>query len=269
MKMVCYCADDYALNNQISDAVCMLLQKNAIQATSCMTQSPFWNEHANKLLQLQNESIHLFEIGLHVNFTHTFDSRENLHFSLSELMQKAWLRTLNQKEIKYSIEQQWNLFTETMGKAPDFIDGHQHVHQFPVIRDVLFSFLKEKNFKGWIRNLNHTISVPKYKFKNKVLEFLGADATYKLGQKNHISSNPYFSGIYDFNHTNYAELTRLWLNKAQNKTLIMCHPATHQSNQSDEIQNARVHEYQYLNSDQFIQDCQDFNIQLKPMGTML
>ena len=49
----------------------------------------------------------------------------------------------------------------------------------------------------------------------------------------------------------------------------MCHPATHQSNQSDEIQNARVHEYQYLNSDQFIQDCQDFNIQLKPMGTML
>lgn len=39
MKMVCYCADDYALNDQISRAVRTLLQKNAIQATSCMTQS--------------------------------------------------------------------------------------------------------------------------------------------------------------------------------------------------------------------------------------
>ena len=55
---------------------------------------------------------------------------------------------------------------------------------------------------------------------------------------------------------------------AQDKTLIMCHPATALPHEFDEIQTARIHEYQYLNSEQFIQDCQKFGIQLKTMGAM-
>ena len=55
MKMICYCADDYALNSQISHAVRTLLQKNAIQATSCMAQSPIWKEQSHELLKLKTE----------------------------------------------------------------------------------------------------------------------------------------------------------------------------------------------------------------------
>mgnify|MGYP000073246266 CR=1 FL=1 len=32
---------------------------------------------------------------------------------------------------------QWARFCEALGRAPRFVDGHQHVHQFPVIRDAL------------------------------------------------------------------------------------------------------------------------------------
>ena len=267
--MICYCADDYALNSQISHAVRTLLQKDAIQATSCMTQSPIWKEQSLELLKLKTEINHAFEIGLHLNFTHAFNCDKFLYYSLSELIFKSWSKSLNKKQIRDSIKQQWQLFVNEMGTQPDFIDGHQHIHQFPVIRDILFEFLKEQNFKGWIRNLNHIIPAKKYQFKSKILKQLGAQMTYRLGQKNHIASNPYFAGIYDFNQDNYASLSHEWMQAAPHGTLIMCHPASAVSEEFDEIQNARLHEYQYLNSEQFIQDCTTFDIQRQPMGAML
>lgn len=268
MKMVCYCADDYALNDQISHAVRTLLYKNAIQATSCMTQSPIWKEQALLLLELRAQIDHPVELGLHLNFTNAFTS-ETIHFPLSTLMLKAWMRSLDRDKIKQSISQQWDLFIDAIGASPDFIDGHQHIHQFPVIREILVEFLKEKNFKGWIRNLNKTISAKNYQFKSQCLEFLGAHTTYTLIQKNHFLNNPYFSGIYDFKQVNYRVLMQEWLSKAQDKTLVMCHPASDLPNEFDEIQAARIQEFEYLNSDQFLEDCQKFKIQLKPMGAML
>ncbi len=269
MKMICFCADDYALNDQISDAIRILLQKNVIQATSCMTQSPIWQEQAKKLLHLQSGIDHTIEIGLHLNFTHAFNTDENLYYPLSTLMLKAWIRNLDREKIKQSLVEQWDFFIDAIGAAPNFIDGHQHIHQFPVIREILLEFLKEKNFNGWIRNLNQTISSKNYRFKNQCLEYLGAHTTHTLIQKNHFLSNPYFSGIYDFKHDHYAELIREWFSAIQDKTLIMCHPASNLPQKFEAIQTARVHEFAYLNSAQFFHDCQNFNIQLAPMGAML
>lgn len=184
-------------------------------------------------------------------------------------MLKAWMRNLDQGKIKQSIAQQWDLFIDAIGTPPDFVDGHQHIHQFPVIRETLLEFLKEKNFKGWVRSLNQTISARKYQFKSQCLEYLGAHTTHNLIQKNHFLSNPYFSGIYDFKHDHYSDLMHEWLNAIHDKTLIMCHPAADLPREFDEIQTARVQEFEYLNSNQFFQDCQKFNIQLKPMGAML
>ena len=42
-----------------------------------------------------------------------------------------------------------------MGFLPDFIDGHHHVHQLPIIRSKLIEIIKKKYFKKndslWIR----------------------------------------------------------------------------------------------------------------------
>ncbi len=42
MARYSYCADDFAMNAEISDAIIQLIEQGALQATSCMTQSDLW-----------------------------------------------------------------------------------------------------------------------------------------------------------------------------------------------------------------------------------
>ncbi|ENW80612.1 hypothetical protein F909_01898 [Acinetobacter sp. ANC 3929] len=264
MAKVCYCADDFAMNSEISDAILLLIKTGALHATSCMTQAEQWPIAAKQLKPISNN----VDIGLHLNFTHRFSSATPT-FSLPILMFKAWSRQLDSKLIQQSIEQQWNAFVEAMGKQPDFIDGHQHIHQFPIIRDVLISFLKQQNFQGWIRNLQHPITAPHYLIKTRLLSALGASTLATICQQQKIRQNRYFAGIYNFESNNYPHLNQQWLQQAQDNLLIMCHPATQAIDQHDPISAARVQEFHYLNSAQFHSDCQRYHITLSPMDTLL
>ncbi|WP_253205290.1 ChbG/HpnK family deacetylase, partial [Acinetobacter baumannii] len=85
MAKVCYCADDFAMNAEISDAIIQLIEQGALQATSCMTQSDLWETAAAKLKPFSDR----VDIGLHLNLTHTFASG-NLVFPLPMLIVRAW-----------------------------------------------------------------------------------------------------------------------------------------------------------------------------------
>ncbi|MGH6819841.1 MAG: ChbG/HpnK family deacetylase, partial [Methylocella sp.] len=50
-----------------------------------------------------------------------------------------------------SFSTQWSRFIEYFGRAPDFIDGHHHIHLLQAPRRALFRLVREKGFKGWLR----------------------------------------------------------------------------------------------------------------------
>ncbi|WP_410210699.1 ChbG/HpnK family deacetylase [Aquirhabdus sp.] len=284
MANIVFCADDYALNTPISQAIVNLITHDRLQATSCMTQAPDWSIHGTTLRELQLSKPQA-QIGLHFNLTHDF-SDGMLFLPLGQLMQKAWLRTLSRSQVEQTLIYQWQRFIDIMGRAPDFVDGHQHVHQFPVIRDVLMNFLVAQNFTGWIRSLSDAVITPRFWFKSKMLQFLGAQALTRLSETVSIPQNQKFAGIYDFSETTpYSTLAQFWLDHANStkpiqiptrksridpSLLIMCHPAVDASDLSDSIAAARVREYQYLSSDQFLKDCIDRHITLAatPSGAL-
>lgn len=264
MTKVCYCADDFSMSPEISSAILDLIEKHRLHATSCMTQSHLWKSDAQRLMKFLEH----IECGLHLNFTHFFDA-DTPSFSLPKLMFLAWSKQLDAAAIRQNIETQWNHFIEATGKTPDFVDGHQHVHQFPVIRDVLVEFLNQQRFDGWVRNLDHPLSISPYRLKTFMLRHLGAAQLNRSCQTHHIQQNRYFAGIYDFKFSNYAALNQQWLQKAQDGLLVMCHPSLLHSSIQDPIHSARVAEYQYLQSNQFEQDCHKFNIQRSKIGAIL
>ncbi len=286
MTHVVFCADDYALNTPISQAIVHLIENDRLQATSCMTQSTDWPTHGT-LLRKTHLTKPQIQIGLHFNLTHDF-ADGMLYLPLGQLMQKAWLRTLSKSQVEQTLAYQWQRFIDVMGRAPDFVDGHQHIHQFPVIRELLINFLVAQNFTGWVRSLNHTVITPGFWFKSKMLQLLGARALSQISKNVQIHQNQKFAGIYDFSEAlSYPTLAQAWLDHAASQNhddtlpmdvthsidhtlLIMCHPAVDLSDQNDSIAAARVREYRYLSSDQFLKDCADRHIKLTttPSGAL-
>lgn len=265
VKKVCFCADDFALNTSISYAILKLLAMHRLNAVSCMTQSPDWDIWGPQLLVYKND----VDIGLHFNLTHYFPYVNQVqHSSLKQLMINAWLRKLDKKRIYQELQNQWDRFVAVMGFVPDFIDGHQHIHQFPIIRDVLIDFAAKNQFNGWVRSLSGTIVTPsEHRIKSILLPWLGSKSLAALCQKFNIKTNDQFAGIYDFsNPFNYQELVCHWLSRVSQSAVVMCHPAFSNEPSSDVIALARYQEYLYLSSDTFIQDYKDNQVMLARIG---
>jgi predicted glycoside hydrolase/deacetylase ChbG (UPF0249 family) len=62
------CADDFALDSGVSTAIVQLAEQARLSATSAMSLSPHWPEHAQWLKPL---SAHI-DVGLHLDWTSPF-----------------------------------------------------------------------------------------------------------------------------------------------------------------------------------------------------
>ncbi|MDY6483043.1 ChbG/HpnK family deacetylase [Acinetobacter faecalis] len=170
--------------------------------------------------------------------------------ALKDILLKVYLGKFQPNELQSIIQQQLDCFEQKIGQQPDFIDGHQHVHQFPQVRDTLLDCLVQRyDHKIPIRTKTYQTDL-----KAKIIYFLGG---YKLRQKliqQQWSHNPSFAGIYSFNTdlTGLKTLWEGWLKQASNNSVIMCHSARIDRNWTDEIYAARCIEYEWLLSDEFL-----------------
>lgn len=248
MKRIILCADDYGQNPAISQAIIDLLEKKRLSATSCMTTSADWLEYAPALEPFKNQA----DIGLHFNVTeHTPLARP-----VSQLIILSQLRLLRKKTLVAELNAQLDLFAQGTGRLPDFVDGHQHVHQFPVIRDALLEVYEERlrENNSYIRctyNPNRRWKQPG-SMKEWIIDCAGARSFKRLLVERNIPHNDSFSGIYDLTKAReYAVYFPQFVNQVEDKGLIMCHPGlVNNSPDWDTIASFRVFEHQYLISDQ-------------------
>ena len=263
-KKITLCADDFGYSPGVCEGLLKLAQMKRLSALSCMVIRPSFSSYAQELHHLSDQ----VEIGLHFNLTEgSFLSDSNkLCFSLSELLLKTHLRTLAQAFIEQEFMAQLKRFIELMGKWPDFIDGHQHVHQFPLIRTVVMKLYEQKlrEHSVWVRSIYPLISLPAYDWKGRVLAYTGGKALKEKLYKHKIPHNEYFAGVYDFSPlADYPALFKQWLKLTPTNTLIMCHPGEG-IDTSDAIAPARNKEMFYFLSDEFLEDCKAYNVKLLP-----
>ena len=248
-------ADDFAQSEAIDTAIINLANQRIISSTSALVLSPRWPQAAKQLLDLP------LQVGLHLDLTSHFTKNFGCYYSLPKLIFLAYSRQLNSQALEKVIELQWNAFVDAFGRPPDFIDGHQHVHQLPVVRDALFSIIVKKSWglqkKNWLRSCqtNHFRD-----FKTATISVLGAQYFRKKAQQLGINTNSDFAGVYNFNaHANLKKMWANWLTHLTGETpLMMCHVAVEDnsnsaSNNVDAIYSARVSEYNWLMSDDFRQ----------------
>lgn len=267
MKRIILCADDYGQTHAISQAIIDLLKRRRLTATSCMVTSFEWPFHANSLIPFKNH----IDIGLHFNLTEgrSLLAHRRGFAPLSHVLLKSHLRQLNKNAIREELNAQLDQFIRTMGGLPDFIDGHQHVHQFPIIRDVLLevyenrlrehgSYLRCTYQPNMLWNLKSVAYIKKF-----ILQLSGALAFKKALIMRNIPHNRSFSGIYHFDKLDgYEFLFRQFLNEIQDGGLMMCHPGLENSGGEDMIHYSRSKEYAFIKSEEFLKLLDECHIKL-------
>ncbi|WP_313625190.1 ChbG/HpnK family deacetylase [Achromobacter sp.] len=225
-KNVAVCGDDFGMNADIDEGMIALARMQRLSAVSCLALGPTFAANAPRLNALD------VDIGLHVNLSETLDPTADPMPSLSTLILKAYTGLLDVAWIDAQLARQFDAFEAAFGRAPDYVDGHQHVHQLPRIRKRILALLKQRYAANppWLRHTRPgTYSgIPlKETLKARIIGALGARALAQEARSNGLLTNRRFLGVYAFDggRRGYARLLKTWLANAREGDLLMCHPA--------------------------------------------
>lgn len=256
MKLI-LCADDFGQSEAIDLAIIELINRDRLSATSCMTLSPRWAEASKKLTPSIRKKA---AIGLHLDFTQFGEA-----FSHPKLVLLSLARQLPKSRIVQSIHQQLDAFETAIGKGPDYVDGHQHVHQLPQIREALLNILLTRygNHLPWLRIAKPLLNDG---FKGLIIRTLGASSFEKEAKAQGFICSGNLLGAYNFTGSveRYLVLFKRWLKEVKEEgatPVLMCHPAIEMPKQEkDGIYPARVKEFTALTSDILAKELKEFSL---------
>lgn len=244
------CADDYALHPLVDAAVEQLALAGRLSATSCMTTSPRWREAALRLQALRPQ----LSVGLHFNLTESHGGSVPAQ-GLGSVIRQAYARQWTEAALRAQWRQQLDAFEQALGGAPDFIDGHQHVHQLPGMRAAMLAELQARyapQQMPWVRSTLPAGGLWRSP-KAAIIALLGGWATSRGLRRAGVRRNRGFAGVYGFDAPDaaaYGAQMAQWLAQLGDGGLVMCHPAT-ELLPGDAIGAQRPVEFAYLMSEAF------------------
>lgn len=267
MRVINLCADDFGYHPAINQAILDLLGQGRLSATSVITNSSYWTLAASSLKRW----LPYTQVGLHINLTE-FEALSpggrSVIQPLPQLMRKAYRTQLATTAVAEEIEAQLQAFVDHLGVLPHYIDGHQHVHQLPIVRRALL-----KVYARYYPDASALIRIPEQKWratqladwqigvKPMIIKMTGAKRLRRILQNRCIPHNQSFTGIYNFKAKNYRSCFQYFLKQIDHEGWLMCHPAAALI-ENDAIAQARVQEYAYLSSLAFNEDCHTSGIML-------
>lgn len=259
LSSITLCADDYGLAPGVSQAILALIERGRLQATGCMTGSPYWPSAAPMLRVLEHKA----DVGVHLTLTDQTplgpmpDLAPDGRFpSLPVLLKRALTRRLDRAEIAAELERQIDSFEQYFGRPPDFLDGHHHVHQLPVIGEVVVDLWQRRlGERGWIRScvepLPSILRRGVDPVRALVISLLGLGFRRRLRALG-IPHNTSFRGVYDFSgRVPFDRLFRRFTDAPGERTLMMVHPGKMDDalRAADTLTHQREVEFAFLASD--------------------
>jgi predicted glycoside hydrolase/deacetylase ChbG (UPF0249 family) len=264
-RRIWLCADDYGISPGVNRAIRDLIERGRLNATSVMVVGPAIGRDEVSALKAAAANSSRCAIGLHVTLTAPFRPL-TMHFkptdggmflSLAKLLRAGLLQRLDGEIIRAELMVQLAAFVELFGRAPDFVDGHQHAQLFPGVREPFLTAVKEVAPDAWVRQggrnqpLARRLGTP----KALLLDILSAQFRTRAARAD-IAFNPGFAGAYDFSRRpDFSALMRQFLDGLPEHGLIMCHPGFVDEIlvSLDPLTDQREHEHAFLGGEHFPQ----------------
>lgn len=226
------CADDYAMTDGVSRAIEDLARGGCLSATSVMVTTRHWSQLGDRARRLRQH----IAVGLHINLTlgAPLGAMPSLAPSgrfpiIGDLTARALRGGIDRAEVAAEVLRQLDRFQDVCGHPADFIDGHQHVHALPGIRDGVLDALtsRSRNPPPLVRDpagratdiLRRGSAVAKALTLTWLARGFGA-AARRAG----FPVNDSFAGVSDFSPSSAARDFERAAVGAGALHLVMCHP---------------------------------------------
>ena len=263
-RRIWLCADDYGISPGVNRAIRDLIENGRLNATSAMVVGPaIGRDEVNALTEAAKANPRC-AIGLHVTLTAPFRPL-TMHFRPVEgglflphttLLRRGLMARLDRELIHIEVMEQLAAFADLFGRAPDFVDGHQHAQIFPGVRTAFIEAVKQAAPNAWIRQCGRDqpwlqrLDSP----KALVLDMLSGQFR-KRAQRAGLTFNPAFAGAYDFSkQPDFSPLMQQFLQGVSDDGVIMCHPGIVDDVliSLDPLTVQREREYEFLRGDHFL-----------------
>jgi chitin disaccharide deacetylase len=265
MRRIWLCADDYGIAPGVNRAIRDLVTRGRLNATSVMVVAPSFSHAEASALSALNEETKRVAIGLHLTLTGPLKPltpgyaplADGAFLPLGTTLRLAMQQRLDMTALAAEIRAQFEAFAVAFGRPPDFVDGHQHVHLFPQVRQAAIETTSWIAPQAWMRQcgsvlpLHRRLTDP----KGLLIDWLSREfraRAAKLG----IATNPAFAGTYTFRaNADFAALFPSFLEGLPEGGLVMCHPGhvDAELERLDPLTSLREREYEYLCSDASVQ----------------
>jgi len=261
------CADDYGLSPAVSAGILEALVAGRLNATGAMTNQPNWPLAALDLLALEGKGAKTRALfGVHLNLTmgKPITAAAALAPSGGFPQLSTFLRGKLPREalaeVAAEIRAQLDAFEDAMGRAPDFIDGHQHVHVLEPVRGLFLEEAQRRGYAGkvWLRDsTDKPTRIIKRGVETKkalALAWFGRGFAKDARAKG-FEVNEGFSGFSAFDASrNYAADFARYLAQPGARHLVMCHPGhvDDELKSLDPVTTTREQELAFLLSDHFV-----------------
>jgi len=263
LRRIWLCADDYGMSALVNTAIRDLVVRGSINATSALVSGSGMHGSEAAALKVLNSGAPRVAIGLHVALTAPLrplvkgfaPTREGAFLPLPDTLRHTLLRRFDAKALRDEISSQMERFCQLFGRAPDFVDGHHHVHLFPQVSEAVLHVVKESAPGAWLRQCGR-MGPLRGRFSDRkalLLDFLSRRFRRRAAAMG-LRTNPAFAGTYDFKpDTDYANVFRRFIDGLPDAGLVMCHPGfvDLELERLDRLTTLREREYAFFAGDAF------------------
>ncbi len=232
-RIIAVCADDYGLSYGVSAGILEALDAGRLTAVSARVNGSRWPAMGRELLRHAPNA----DIGLHINLTLGRPLGTMPKFAplgtfpaVKDVIRMALRGKLPMEEISAEIDRQFDRFEAVMERKPDHVDGHQHVHALPGVREVVIEAMAARHLPGraWVRDAGdglHRIAL-RGAHVRKALSVRALSAGFRRAANGKgLAHNDGFAGFSDFDAGHdYAKSFESYLRAPGRRHLVMCHP---------------------------------------------
>jgi predicted glycoside hydrolase/deacetylase ChbG (UPF0249 family) len=263
MPRIWLCADDYGISPGVSAAICELIARGRLNATSAMVVAPSFGPQAAAQLANRAAGKSGVAIGLHLTMTAPFRpltafaplARDGTFLPISDMLVRAFWPRFDRALVGREIEAQIEAFVAAFGRPPDYVDGHHHVHLLPRVSEAVLAAMKKVNPSAWARQCGQVTPLAGrlHDRKGLVIDFLSRRFRARARALG-VPTNPAFAGTYRFRpDATFAGLFPNFLDGLPEGSVVMCHPGfvDAELERLDSLTTLREKEFAFLASDEF------------------